>query len=35
VRIAVGSANEVELRAGLGVVVDLYRSEPEPALLAI
>jgi DNA-binding transcriptional MocR family regulator len=35
VRIAVGSASEVELRAGLGVVVDLYRSEPEPALLAI
>ena len=26
---------EAELRAGLGTVADLYRSEPEPALLAI
>jgi DNA-binding transcriptional MocR family regulator len=35
VRIAVGPTGEAELRAGLGVVADLYRSEPEPALLAI
>ena len=35
VRIAVGPTGEAELRAGLGTVADLYRSEPEPALLAI
>jgi hypothetical protein len=35
VRIAVGSTSEAELRAGLGTVADLYRSEPEPVLLAI
>jgi hypothetical protein len=26
---------KAELRAGLGTVADLYRSEPEPVLLAI
>lgn len=35
VRVAVGPTGEAELRTGLGVVADLYRSEPEPALLAI
>lgn len=35
VRIAVGPTSEAELRTGLGVIADLYRSEPEPALLAI
>lgn len=36
IRIAIGSAaSEAELRTGLAVVADLYRSEPEPTLLAI
>jgi DNA-binding transcriptional MocR family regulator len=35
VRIAIGATGEAELRAGLGIVADLYRSRPEPTLLAI
>lgn len=35
VRISVGSTDEADLAAGLSVVANLYRSEPEPLLLAI
>lgn len=35
IRIAIGPPGEVELRGGLSTLVDLYRSEPEPVLLAI
>ncbi|MBO0902928.1 PLP-dependent aminotransferase family protein [Jiella sonneratiae] len=35
VRIAVGSASEAELKAGLRVVAGLYHAAPEPLLLAI
>jgi DNA-binding transcriptional MocR family regulator len=33
VRISVGSTTEDELRTGLGVVLDLLQSDPEPVLL--
>jgi DNA-binding transcriptional MocR family regulator len=35
IRICVGSTTEAELRIGLGTLANLFRSEPEPALLAI
>ena len=35
VRISVGSTSEADMRAGLAIVANLVRSDPEPVLLAI
>lgn len=35
IRVSLGSTSESELRTGLGIISNLYQSDPEPLLLAI